>query len=144
MPFFYQPFTDLGSLLVSLFWILMLIDAATNKSIRGSRVWWMLLVVFTHVFGAIIYFCAGNPYLPYKIYKGVRQWYQQQQQASPPQPTPKLYQDYQQGYQQYQEGYRTNQAQAYEPPPSVQEDEQQAYPHYEQPQASYPEMPQQM
>jgi phospholipase D-like protein len=135
MPFFYQPFTDLGSLLVSLFWILMLIDAATNKSIRGSRVWWMLLVVFTHVFGAVIYFCAGNPYLPRKIYGAVRQWYQQQQ-ARPPQPTPRLYQDYQQGY-------RANQPQAYEPPPSAQEYEQQAYPSYEQPQASYPEMPQQ-
>lgn len=144
MPVFYQPFMDLGSLLVSLFWILMLIDAATNKSIRGSRVWWMLLVFFTHVFGAIIYFCAGNPYLPRKIYSAVRQWYQQQQQVRPPQPAPRPYQDYQQGYQPYQEGYRANQTQAYEPPPSVEEHEQQAYPSYEQPQASYPEMPQQM
>ena len=104
----------------------------------------MLLVFFTHVFGAIIYFCAGNPYLPRKIYSAVRQWYQQQQQVRPLQTAHRPYQGYQQGYQQYQEGYRANQVQTYEPPPSAQEHEQQAYPSYEQPQASYPEMPQQM
>jgi hypothetical protein len=139
MPFFYQPFTDLGSLLVSLLWILMLIDAATNKSIRGSRVLWMLFIFFTHIFGAIVYFCAGNPYLPNRLYTAIRQWYQQQ--AKPPQPTPKLYRDPQQGYQEYQEGYRAYQSPTYEYPSPVQGYEQQEYPQYEQPQAAYPEMP---
>jgi hypothetical protein len=142
MPFIFgQPFTDLGSLLVTLFWILMLLDAATNKSIRGSRVLWMLFVFFTHIFGAIIYFCVGNPYLPNKLYKAVRQWYHQQQQAKPIQPAPKLYRDPQQKYQEYQEGYQAYQGQTYEPPSPVQGYEQQEYPQYEQPQAAYPEMP---
>src|SRR5438128_1091035 len=108
---FGQPFADLGSLLVSLFWILMLIDAAANKSIRGSKVFWMLFIFFTHIFGAIIYFCVGNPYLPNKLYNTIQQWYQQQ--AKPPQPAPKLYRDPQQGYQEYQEGYRAYQSPTY-------------------------------
>jgi hypothetical protein len=134
MPYIFGPmFTDLGSLLITLVWIVMLIDAATNKSIRGSRVLWMLFIFFTHIFGAIIYFCVGNPYLPNKLYNYVQQW-SQQQQAKPPRSAPSAYRDYQQGYQEYQ-------SQTYEPPAPVQSYEQQEYPQYEQPQASYPEMP---
>ena len=82
-----------------------------------------------------------NPYLPNKLYKAVRQWYHQQQQAKPIQPAPKLYRDPQQRYQEYQEGYQAYQGQTYEPPSPVQGYEQQEYPQYEQPQAAYPEMP---
>jgi hypothetical protein len=90
----------------------MLVDAATNKSIRGSRLLWMLFIFFTHIFGAIIYFCFGNPYLPNKLYNYVRQW-SQEQQAKPPS-APSAYRDYQEGYQGYP-------SQLYEPPAPVQQ-----------------------
>ena len=52
MPYIFGPmFTDLGSLLITLVWIVMLVDAATNQSIRGSRVLWMLFIFFTHILG---------------------------------------------------------------------------------------------
>lgn len=134
---------DLGSLLVSACWILMLIDCITNKSVRGgAKVGWLLFIFFTHIFGAVVYFALGRSYLPKKIFLFVRNQLQQNTMVRPQ--TPIYYQPprpQQPPYRSYQRGY---QAQQSDPPPSpVQPPEQSPYeqPQYDQPQATYPELP---
>jgi hypothetical protein len=44
------------------FWIWMLIHAITNNGLTGSeRIVWVLVVLFLHVLGALIYFFVGRP-----------------------------------------------------------------------------------
>jgi hypothetical protein len=39
------------------FWIWMLVDCVTNASIAGpEKVVWLLIILFTHFIGALIYF----------------------------------------------------------------------------------------
>jgi heme/copper-type cytochrome/quinol oxidase subunit 2 len=40
----------------SIFWIWMLIDAATHEKNAQDRILWVLIIIFTHVIGAAIYF----------------------------------------------------------------------------------------
>jgi len=50
------------ALLASIFWIWMLISAVTNNGIgTGEKVAWVLVVLFLHFFGALIYFFIGHP-----------------------------------------------------------------------------------
>jgi len=43
-------------------WIWMLIDCATNEPSEGSdKVVWILVIVFTHALGALIYLLARRP-----------------------------------------------------------------------------------
>ncbi|PYJ97137.1 MAG: hypothetical protein DME23_17085 [Verrucomicrobia bacterium] len=43
-------------------WIWMLIDCLTNNGIPGSeKVAWVLVIIFTHFLGALIYFFVGRP-----------------------------------------------------------------------------------
>ena len=43
-------------------WIWMLIDCLTNHGIPGSeKVAWVLVILFTHFLGALIYFFVGRP-----------------------------------------------------------------------------------
>jgi len=43
-------------------WIWMLIDCLTNNGIPGSeKVAWVLVILFTHFLGALIYFFVGRP-----------------------------------------------------------------------------------
>ena len=44
------------------FWIWMLIHAITNKGLDNTeRIIWVLVVLFLHVLGALIYFFVGRP-----------------------------------------------------------------------------------
>jgi len=44
------------------FWIWMLIHAVTNKGLGdGEKVAWVLVILFTHFLGALIYFFVGRP-----------------------------------------------------------------------------------
>ena len=48
-------------ILASVFWIWMLIDCATNKSLDGTlKIVWILVILFTHLIGALIYFFVGR------------------------------------------------------------------------------------
>ena len=49
-------------LLAFVFWIWMLVDAATNNGIgSGEKVAWILIIFFTHFLGAAIYFFVSRP-----------------------------------------------------------------------------------
>jgi len=49
-------------LLVFAFWIWMLIHAITNKGLNDTeKIIWVLVVIFLHFLGAIIYFIFGKP-----------------------------------------------------------------------------------
>jgi ABC-type branched-subunit amino acid transport system permease subunit len=44
------------------FWIWMLIHAITNKGLNDTeKLLWVLVVLFTHFIGALIYFFVGRP-----------------------------------------------------------------------------------
>jgi len=40
----------------SIFWIWMLIDAATKERTTGDKILWVIIIIFTHVIGAAIYY----------------------------------------------------------------------------------------
>ena len=49
-------------ILGTLFWIWMLIDCATKEPSQGNdKVVWILVILFTHVIGALIYFFIRRP-----------------------------------------------------------------------------------
>jgi hypothetical protein len=49
-------------LLLMVFWIWMLIHAATSKGFSdGEKVAWVLVILFLHFLGALIYFFFGRP-----------------------------------------------------------------------------------
>jgi hypothetical protein len=44
-------------ILLTVFWLWMLIDCLTNSSLQGTeKVIWVLVIIFTHFLGALIYF----------------------------------------------------------------------------------------
>lgn len=56
----------LGGLLIGLvgtvFWIWMIIDCATKERSEGNdKVIWILIILLTHLIGALIYFFARRP-----------------------------------------------------------------------------------
>jgi hypothetical protein len=134
MPFDFHGF-ELVLLLVlglivggTIFWIWMLIDCAINKGISDSqKLIWILIIFFTHLLGALLYFFLGrspqqtqNTYQPYM------------QSQTPPAP--------QASYTSYQQGYQGGSPTppAYQPPSTL-PPVPQSYEHdYEQPQAMYP------
>ncbi len=49
-------------LAIMAFWIWMLIDCATKESSQGNdKLIWILIIVFTHWIGALIYFLVRRP-----------------------------------------------------------------------------------
>ncbi len=49
------------AILASIFWIWMLIDCLTNQRLQGiEKLIWVLVILFTHLLGAIIYFAVGR------------------------------------------------------------------------------------
>jgi prolipoprotein diacylglyceryltransferase len=49
-------------LLGSVFWIWMLVDCATKESDTGNtKVVWVIILVFTHIIGAAIYYFVRRP-----------------------------------------------------------------------------------
>jgi len=46
----------------SIFWILVLIDCATNEPSDGNdKIIWILIILFTHCIGALIYVLVRRP-----------------------------------------------------------------------------------
>ena len=46
----------------TLFWLWMLIDCATKEPSEGNdKLIWILIIVFTHVLGALVYFVIRRP-----------------------------------------------------------------------------------
>ena len=44
------------------FWIWMLVDCATKESSQGNdKIIWILVIIFTHWVGALIYFLVRRP-----------------------------------------------------------------------------------
>ena len=147
MPFLGIDFIPVA---ITIFWIWMLVDCITNNKLRGgSKVCWLLLIFFTHIVGAVIYFfvhCTErNPIIAFTHY------YQQiskivKQNAPQPVPPPQSYpyrenREYQQGYQAQEPPaqpaqpvrYQQQEAPLYTPPKAEYE---------EQLTIPYPEMPQ--
>lgn len=61
---FTLPFILIG-ILGTVFWIWMLIDAALNEPSDGpDKIVWVLIILFTHFIGALIYFIARRPNRP--------------------------------------------------------------------------------
>ena len=55
------PFGIIG-LLLSIFWIWMIVDCATNEpGNNNDKVVWILVIVFTHIIGALNYFLIRRP-----------------------------------------------------------------------------------
>lgn len=50
------------SLAMLAFWIWMLIHAIQNKGLsEGEKIAWVIVLVFVHFLGAVIYFFVGRP-----------------------------------------------------------------------------------
>jgi len=53
-------FLALG-LLLFVFWIWMLIDAISNNGLSGTeKIVWVLVIIFLHFLGALIYYFVGR------------------------------------------------------------------------------------
>ena len=47
--------------LAFIFWILMLVNAITNSRLNGTeKIVWVLVIIFLHFLGALIYFLVGR------------------------------------------------------------------------------------
>src|SRR5712691_8170115 len=109
---------DFFALLLTFFWVWMLIDAFSNNRLRGnSKVGWLIFIFFTHTLGAAIYFFTArarsrqnqfppntqyqsNPqqYTPNAVSSSVP-YYQPSRPASEAIPEPEAGSDYREGYQ---------------------------------------------
>jgi hypothetical protein len=59
---FMLMFLVIIGLLAFVFWIWMIIDAIQNQGLTdGEKIAWVLVVVFLHCLGALIYFLIGHP-----------------------------------------------------------------------------------
>ncbi len=50
-----------GVLAAFIFWIWMLVDCATKEPDNNERLVWVIIIVFTHIIGALIYFFVRRP-----------------------------------------------------------------------------------
>src|SRR6266487_1971479 len=58
---FFLLFAGLFALAAFVFWIWMLIHAVTNKGLGdGEKIAWVLVILFTHFIGALIYFLVAK------------------------------------------------------------------------------------
>ena len=49
-------------LLAFVFWVWMLVDCATKESSQGNdKIIWILVIIFTHWLGALIYYLVRRP-----------------------------------------------------------------------------------
>jgi len=59
---FMVMFLAIIGLLAFAFWIWMMIDAIQNKGLTdGEKIAWVLVVIFLHCIGALLYFLIGHP-----------------------------------------------------------------------------------
>ena len=50
------------SLVLFAFWVWMLVDCLKNDGLVGNeKIIWVLVIIFTHFLGAVIYFFVGRP-----------------------------------------------------------------------------------
>ena len=143
-------------LLITVFWVWMLVDCLFNRRLSGaSKVCWALFIIFTQIVGAMIYFfikCTNhNPFEAVaSYYKTIVQWSQPTASShtsvlyytpTPPVPPKPIRREYQEGYSAYQ--YQPPQQSAIIPLNQVPDtNAQQSHDEqYEQPMISYPEMP---
>jgi len=49
------------ALIATIFWIWMLIDCLTSNLPSTEKLIWVLVILFLHVLGALIYFFVGRP-----------------------------------------------------------------------------------
>ena len=66
MDFFIAPLIFLVFLLISIggtvFWVWMIVDCATKEPSEGNdKIVWILIIVFTHVIGTLIYLLVRRP-----------------------------------------------------------------------------------
>ncbi len=58
MMFFLVPL----AIAATVFWIWMLVHAVTNRGLTDvEKVMWVLIILFVHFIGALIYFFVGRP-----------------------------------------------------------------------------------
>ncbi len=131
------------ALVGTIFWIWMIVDCAQNRFLdSNTRLVWILVIVFTHLIGALIYFFAGrrprnamiNTYPGYAQgpaqYTPNQMGYNQSYAAGSTQyapPNPNAYRNAHQG-----QSYQSQQSPQ---PPQHNSGERQ---YYESPQATYP------
>ena len=48
------------ALLTSLFWLWMIIDCATSSIDGTQKIVWLLVIIFLHFIGALVYFFVGR------------------------------------------------------------------------------------
>jgi hypothetical protein len=49
-------------ILGTVFWIWMLVDCATKESNEGNnKIIWILIIIFTHFLGALVYYLVRRP-----------------------------------------------------------------------------------
>ena len=130
--FFIVIFVVAISLLSTAFWIWMTVDCIMNKRLSDmQKALWVVLILFTHFIGALIYFFAGRQgqakQPTYQYYEQTRTSYH----FDPPQPN----RSYEQGYQATPPLPHHNDP---IPPPIYPEQAQRSPLDYEQPQAMYP------
>ncbi len=50
------------ALLATIFWVWMIVDCAVNEpSNRVDKIVWIIVIVFTHLLGALVYFVVRRP-----------------------------------------------------------------------------------
>lgn len=61
LSFLFHGVWGLLGLVGTIAWIIALVDIVLQKDLStGAKIGWFLLVLFTHVFGAVIYFLFGR------------------------------------------------------------------------------------
>ena len=157
MDLFIHVVRGLDSSPLSLVWIVLLIDCLVNTDLKGpQKLWWLLFILLTQFFGALLYFFLGPAQIYRHIVNKMNQPYQSSEDPNARQPGQQGYQHFsqrsytqhtpsseaQQGMHQdsaaYQQGYRVQE-------PVVPAAAQEVGPSdalYEEPQATYPEMTQ--
>jgi hypothetical protein len=139
---------------LSLVWIVLLIDCLVNTDLKGpQKLWWILFILLTQFFGALLYFFLGPAQIYRRIVNKMNQPYQSSDDPNARQPGQQWYQHFSQPQQTpssevqgttrqdsagYQQGYRAQESVI----PATTQEVGPSDALYEEPQATYPEMTQ--
>lgn len=135
MPGIMAPFSQIVSILSTIFMIWMLVDCVRNQSLR-SKGGWIVFILFTQLIGATVYFFARGPWSKVKLYLFSRNSFPVYQAPRAPQPAQERFSAYEQGYQ----AQEPVQGATLHEDPHIPE-ALPSQPEYEQPLVNYPEMP---
>jgi hypothetical protein len=65
--FFVLPLLLIG-ILGTVFWVWMLVDCATHEPPEGAdKIVWVVIILFTHLLGAALYFFVRRPRRPVRL-----------------------------------------------------------------------------